>query len=110
MNEETGEFLLECKKAGYEFIAICVEDKRVPVMKRINNGTYKGMNTLHSPFRIVGGAPNRRDSGRPAIWDICKNSTYVAGLDFGGCGCSEAHEIREGHNLDRGCYDLKEAV
>ena len=108
MNEETSKFLLECKKAGYEFIAICVEDRRVPAMKKITNGDYKGADTLNSPFRIVGGAPNRRDTGRPAIWEICEKSLLTAGLLMRGCGCGETHNIRKDHNLEKGCYDLKE--
>lgn len=109
MNEETRDFLLECKKAGYEFVAICIaNDKRVPAMKKIIDGGYKGLGTLSSPYRLVGGAPNRRDTGRPAIWGICEDSTLTAGLLFRGTGCGETHRIRTDHSLERGCYDLKE--
>lgn len=127
MNEETREFLLECKKAGYEFVAICCMDKRVPISVKLEKvgerkyskwpslGTYWGESgvankgdTPRYPPTIVCATPNRRDTGRPAIWDICKNSTLVAGLDFGGLGCGESHEIRRGHNLECGCYELKD--
>jgi hypothetical protein len=120
MNEETREFLLECKKAGYEFVTIGVEDKRVPISKRIEKlGDKKYHKTIRSfgvywgginrvPTKVVCATPNRHDSGRPAIWDICKNSPLTAGLGYGGCGCGESHEIRPNHPLERGCYDLKQ--
>ncbi|GAF85116.1 unnamed protein product [marine sediment metagenome] len=127
MNEETRELLLECKKAGYEFVAICCMDKRVPISVKLekvgerkysnmpSGGSYWGESAVQNkgdtpryPPTVVCAAPNRRDTGRPAIWDICKNSTLTAALDWGGLGCGESHQIRPNHNLDRGCYDLKE--
>ena len=105
MNKKTRELLLECKKAGYEFVAICCVDKRVPISQKIEKGgEYWGQRSPH----VICAAPNRRESGRPAIWTICENSTLTAGLLFEGCGCGESHRIRNSHNLDRGCYDLKE--
>lgn len=128
MNEETREFLLECKNAGYEFVAICCVDKRVPISVKLekvgerkysnwpSGGSYWGESFTRKesglppmyPPKVVCATPYRRDTGRPAIWNICKNSTLIAGLDFGGLGCGESHEIRRDHNLERGCYDLKE--
>jgi len=35
MNEETKNFLSECKAAGYTFISIGVKDKRVPSSMKI---------------------------------------------------------------------------
>ena len=131
MNEETREFLLECKKAGYEFIAICCVDKRVPISQKIeksgerkyhnmpSGGEYWGQAFIRTndgekvearPPHVICAAPNRRESGRPAIWTICENSTLTAGLLLKGCGCGESHRIRDGHNLERGCYDLKEVA
>lgn len=120
MNEETREFLLECKKAGYEFVTICVEDERVPISKQLeklgdrklhnipSNGGYWGVESLNSKPNVVCAAPNRRDSGRPAIWGICERSSLTAGLLLGGVGCGESHQIRPNYNLERGCYELKE--
>ena len=114
MNEETRDFLLECKNAGYEYVAICVEDKRVPAMRKIRKpGDYWGYDsrsgsTPQIPRRVVGGAPNMRDSGRPAIWGICEDSSLTAGMMFRGSGCGETHQLRRDHPLERGCYDLKE--
>lgn len=128
MNEETREFLLECKDAGYEFVAICCMDKRVPISVKIekegerkyapfpSSGAYWGQGSVERdgkkvevhPPTIVCATPNCRDSGRPAIWNICKNSTLTAALNWGGLGCGESHQIRPNHNLERGCYDLKE--
>lgn len=131
MNEETREFLGECKKAGYEFVAICCVDKRVPISMKIEKGgerkycsnpslgEYWGQAFIRNkddekvearPPHVVCAAPNRRESGRPAIWTICENSSLTAGLLFNGCGCGESHKIREDNNLERGCYDLKEAI
>ena len=120
MNEETREFLLECKKAGYEHVAICVEDKRVPISIQIEKrgqrkygvnpsaGEYWGVEgSSLTPLRIVCAAPNRRDSGFPAIWKICKDSDLTAGMAFRGLGHGEAHQIRKGHKLEHGYYDLK---
>ena len=130
MNAETMELLLECKKAGYEFIAIGVVDKRVPISKEIekqgerkycnhpSGGDYwgeiiwkdpnTGKKIVRQQAKVVCAAPNRRDSGFPAIWKICEESTLTAGLSFRGCGFGESHEVRANHNLEKGCYDLKE--
>ena len=129
MNEETREFLLECKKAGYEFVAICVQDKRVPITLKIEKagerkygntsslGTYwgeawitneNGEKVMTRPSKVVAAAPNCRESGRPALWTICEQSTLTAGMAFRGFGLGESHEIREDHSLEKGCYDLKE--
>ena len=130
MNEETKEFLQECKKAGYEFVAICCKDKRVPISVKLEKvgerkysnqpscGSYWGQYFREEdgkkiethPPTVVCAAPNRRDTGKPAIWDICKNSSLTAALDWGGLGCGESHQIRPNHNLERGCYDLKEVA
>lgn len=119
MNERTRELLLECKKAGYEFVTIGVVDKRVPISQQIEKtgdkrygphectGAYWG-ETASFPPRVVCAAPNRRDSGRPAIWDICEKSPLTAGLQYRGCGCGESHEIMSNHRLDCGCYVLAE--
>ena len=129
MNEETREFLLECKKAGYKFVTICVKDKRVPITMKIEKfGERKHSNTpsfgeywgeitkttddgekiITRPCKVVAAAPSRRESGRPALWTICEQSTLTAGLFFRGFGLGESHEIREGHNLEKGCYELKD--
>lgn len=124
MNKETREFLLECKKVGYEHVTIGVEDKRVPTSVRIekagqrkygvnpSGGAYWGVNEMDGtkvggiPTKVVCAAPNRRDSDFPAIWKICEDSPLTAGLGFRGCGCSESHEIISNHRLDRGYYNL----
>ena len=125
MNEETRNFLAECKSAGYTFISIGVKDKRVPSSMKIewygerkfcsipNNGGYTGgipRNDLEGKQigwairpHVVCGEPNRRDSGHPAIWDICKN-----GIGRGQGGCSETHGIRNDHTLNLGVYDITE--
>ncbi len=129
MNEETREFLLECKKVGYEFVTICVKDKRVPITLKIEKfgerkysnfpsfGEYWGEITITeengekfitNPCKVVAAAPNRRETGRPALWTICEQSTLTAGMEFRGFGLGESHEIRRGHPLEKGCYDLKE--
>jgi hypothetical protein len=125
MNEETKGLLLECKKAGYEYVAIGVADKRVPISMKIekygdrkysqhpSGGDYWGQGVdrdgnLAGPARVISAAPNKRESGRPAIWDICKKSHLTAGLDWRGSGCGESHQITRNHNLDCGCYELKD--
>ena len=123
MNEETRDFLAECKKAGYTFISIGVKDKRVPSSMKIewygerkfcstpNTGGYTGgipqcnlegeQTGWQVRPHVVCGEPNCRDSGRPAIWDICKSSV---GRTEG--GCSETHGIRYDHILNLGVYDI----
>lgn len=124
MNDETRELLLECKKAGYEFIAIGVVDKRVPISKQIekfgerkysrnpSGGAYWGGierdGVMVIKPKVVCAAPNQRDAGRPAIWNICEKSDLTAGMEYRGQGCGESHSIRATHNLDLGCYDLSQ--
>ena len=127
MNEETKKFLLQCKEVGYEHIAICVADKRVPASMKVekfgerryskypSSGDYWGQITAEDgtelkPPKVVSAAPDRRESGRPAIWKICEESVLTAGLLFRGCGCGEAHEISRSHTLERGYYDLTQPV
>ena len=123
MNEETKQFLAECKKAGYEFVTIYVADKRVPITMQIekygdrkysrfpSSGDYwgetwredkDGKKIITNTCRVVAAAPERRDSGRPAIWGICENLPIMTG-----CGFGESHNVRPGR-LDKGCYDLKQ--
>lgn len=118
MNERTRELLLECKKAGYEYVAIGVIDKRVPISQQIEKAGDKRYGPygctgaywarLGGPPKVICAAPNRRDSGRPAIWDICEKSPLTASISYRGCGCGESHEIMSRHDLDLGCYVLAE--
>lgn len=129
MNEDTREFLLECKKVGYEFVAIGVADKRVLISRKIEKagerkysnmpspGTYwgevvvigeNGEKIIRRDANCVCAAPNRRESGRPALWTICEQSALTAGMEFRGFGLGESHSIRMGHPLEKGCYDLRD--
>jgi len=123
MNEETKSFLLECKAAGYTFISIGVKDKRVPSSMEIewygerkygvtpNAGGYAGgvpqrdLDGKQVGWQVrpcvVCGEPKLRDSGSPAIWNICKN-----GIGSGDGGSGETHGIRRTHTLNLGVYDI----
>ena len=124
MNDETKKFLLKCKDAGYKWISIGVKDKRVPSSLKIewygerkfcstpNAGGYTGGISIEDldgkqvgwrvqPY-VVCAEPKIRDSGRPAIWDICKS------IFPSGSGSGETHNISADHTFDIGVYDLAE--
>lgn len=106
--EETIKFLSACKKAGYERITIGVADKRVPIsvkIKKESRGGYWG-GILNVPTKVVCGWPEQLKNGRPKIWSIVKTCGLTAGLRLNGCGSADSHEVRQGHTLIRGYYDL----
>lgn len=136
MNDETRELLIACKKAGYEFITIGVVDKRVPISQKIekygeqkyhtiggglvapSGGDYwgetwredeeTGEKIITHQAKVVCAAPERRETGRPALWKICEESPLTAGMLLRGCGHGESHNVRANHHLDMGCYNLAE--
>ena len=133
MNETTQNLLNECKLAGYTHVSIGMKDKRVPSsldIEWIGDRKYKTMSGGHissSAGLYTGGAPCRdlngnqtgwlvrphvvcawpkmRQTGRPAIWDILKNSPLTAGLPYGGAGCCETHQVRGGNDLLLGVFE-----
>jgi len=127
MNDETQQFLEDCKKAGYTHISIGMKDKRVPSSQQIewygeckfamspNSGGYTGgkpeldvegkqVGWRERPH-VVCAHPKQRENGRPAIWDICKEH-HIAG--FGASG--ETKTIRESHPLELGVYALEPEI
>lgn len=134
MNDQTKQFLTECKKAGYEFVTIYIQDKRVPITMQIEKygeqkyhtlsgglvapsaGEYwgetwredvNGDKIITNTCKVVAAAPERRESGRPALWTICEQLPITAGLNFRGTGFGESHDVHRGM-LDKGFYYLKE--
>ena len=130
MNNETSTLLQACRDAGYTHISVGIRHKSVPSSMKIewygeqkhgvasSNGQYTGgipMKTSDGKQigwttqpHVVCAHPPRRDSGRPAIWDIVEDSDLTAGMLFRGAGCCETHQISTSHNLELGVYELTE--
>jgi hypothetical protein len=107
MNEETKKLLLDCKKVGYQFISIGIQDGRVLSSMKITTsyGGYWNDEKTGRP-RVVCAEPKIRPNGKPAIWTIIEKSPLSAGMLHKGCGCGETHNVRCDHNLELGVYDL----
>ena len=108
MNDATREFLELCKEAGYEFVTINMKDARVPASTQLKNAEYSGVFGSGGSYHFVAAHPPKRDTGRPAIWDICRAHPCTAGLLWRGLGCGEAYSLPAGAGFDAGCYDLSE--
>ena len=120
MNEKTQQFLAECKKAGYERVAIFVRDKRVPQTTKFKSGVWFGdeprpQDLPNTPINVVCGYPEQLGehfiypgSDWPKMWTIVKECELVAGLQFGGFGLGDAHNVRPHLRdaLTKGYYDL----
>ena len=114
MTEKTKQLLSECKKAGYKRVAVLVRDKRVPRSKTIESGAWFGdkpqpEDLPNTPINVICACPEQiNEEGNPKMWDIVKNCGLAVGLDFGGQGMGDAHNIyppfRE--TLTSGYYDL----
>jgi len=107
MNEETKKLLLDCKKAGYKYVAIGVRDERVPSSseKVTGNNGYWHCGKNHQN-KVICCEPEIRPNGKPAIWSILEQSPLTAGVLYKGQGCGETHNVRGDHKLELGCYDL----
>ena len=113
MTETTQEFLAECKKAGYERIAIFIKDERVPA-SMLYSPKYQRKST-QSPLGVVvsadpprkGPHPGYKTKDRyPAIWGIVKRLS----LNPSGAGFDQNHHIADSLTilLTPGYYDLSE--
>lgn len=123
MTDKTQEFLDACKKAGYEKVTIFIRDSRVPLTSKskIKDGPWFGMwgRIDGKPIelykhKVVCGYPEQLGKSSvlpgdkwPKMWDIVKNLELTVGLQFGGFGLGDAHDIQP--ILTAGYYDLANA-
>ncbi len=123
MENITQEFLKKCKEAGYEKVTIFIRDKRVPLTKRIKDGAYFGSyrpddpEIEEYPHTVVCGCPEQLGTNPsllgsvwPKMWRIVKECGLTAGMQFGGFGLGDAHNIQSylREMLTAGYYDLNE--
>lgn len=114
----TKEFLRKCKEAGYEKVTIFVRNKNIPATKKIKDGDWFGQWAKNDDgeaievykHKVVCGHPEQRDEkGWPKMWGIVKDCGLTAGLQMGGTGLGDAHDINRNlcEMLTAGYYELK---
>ncbi len=118
MTDKTKKLLLECKKAGYEFVTVLCRDQRVPLSKKIKSGFWFGNQPTiagPTPTKVICASPERlgkhyKFSGEdwPKMWSIVKKLGLTNGIAFDGYGLGDAHDIHPVFidSLTSGCYDL----
>ncbi len=113
ITEKTKELLMECKKAGYKIVAVLVKDRKVPQSMSIKMGSWAGLGTINSPYKIISGCPERLGEikGYPGnAWPRMRGIAReldLCGINGGyGLGDSiDIHKLFVG-DLTPGCYDL----